>query len=79
MILDFGDCWYVVLDTDRDNDFEKLEMPSFLWIDCVEIEVCLEGVHGEDWLDAFVALVVLGRGEGVSGIRPPAVLVEKIL
>lgn len=41
--------------------------------------VCRGGVNGEEWFDVLVArLVVLVRGDGVSGIRPPAVRVEKI-
>ncbi len=41
--------------------------------------VCRGGVNGEEWLDALVArLVVRVRGDGVRGIRPPAVRVEKI-
>ena len=36
------------------------------------------GVKGDELLEAFVAtLVVLALGDGVSGILPPAVLVEK--
>ena len=36
-------------------------------------------MNGEEWFEVFVArLVVLVRGDGVNGIRPPAVLVEKI-
>ena len=42
-------------------------------------DVCRGGVKGEGWVSIFVArLAVLVRGEGVSGIRPPAVRVEKI-
>ncbi len=41
--------------------------------------VCRGGVNGEEWLDALVArLVVRVRGDGVRGIRPPAVRVEKM-
>lgn len=41
-------------------------------------EVCRGGVNGEEWFDALVArLVVRVRGDGVRGIRPPAVRVEK--
>lgn len=40
---------------------------------------CLGGVNGGVLLGAFDArLVVRVRGEGVSGIRPPAVRVEKM-
>ena len=40
---------------------------------------CLGGVNGEVLLDAFDArLVVRVRGEGVRGMRPPAVRVEKM-
>lgn len=36
-------------------------------------------MKGEEFEEIFVALLaVLARGEGVSGIRPPAVLVEKM-
>ena len=39
----------------------------------------LRGTKGEEWLEVFVAkLAVLARGDGVRGIRPPAVLVEKM-
>ena len=75
-MFDFGDCWYVVLETDLEIDLEKLEI-SFLCIDW--LEVCLGGVKGDDWEETFVAkLAALVRGDGVSGIRPPAVLVEKM-
>lgn len=37
------------------------------------------GVNGDDVFETLVAkLVVLVRGDGVSGKRPPAVRVEKI-
>ena len=37
------------------------------------------GVNGDEWLEVFMArLVVLVRGDGVSGIRPPAVRVENM-
>lgn len=37
------------------------------------------GVNGDEALEALVArLVVLVRGDGVSGMRPPAVRVEKM-
>lgn len=37
------------------------------------------GVNGDEVFETLVArLVVLVRGDGVSGIRPPAVRVEKI-
>lgn len=37
------------------------------------------GVNGDEVLETLVArLVVLVRGDGVSGIRPPAVRVEKM-
>ena len=36
-------------------------------------------MKGDEWFEASVArLVVLVRGDGVSGIRPPAVRVEKM-
>lgn len=41
--------------------------------------VCLGGVNGEELFGALTArLAVRVRGEGVSGMRPPAVLVEKM-
>ena len=45
--------------------------------------LCMDGrncgdVNGEECVVTFVArLAVLARGEGVNGIRPPAVFVEK--
>ena len=36
-------------------------------------------MNGEDWAEVFVTrLVVRVRGDGVRGMRPPAVLVEKM-
>lgn len=41
--------------------------------------VCRGGVKGEDWLEALVAkLVVRVRGDGVRGMRPPAVFAENM-
>jgi hypothetical protein len=40
---------------------------------------CLRGVNGEGVMGAFDAsFVVRLRGEGVRGMRPPAVRVEKM-
>lgn len=40
---------------------------------------CLGGLYGEALFDTVVAkLAVRVRGDGVRGIRPPAVMVEKI-
>lgn len=47
-----------------------MRVDSFVW---------RGGVNGDDVFDTLVArLVVLVRGDGVSGIRPPAVRVEKM-
>ncbi len=77
----FGDCLFLMMfdlgeyenfDTDLDTDLEKKAEGSRLWIDSPR------GVEGDDVVETFVtALVVRARGEGVRGIRPPAVLVEK--
>lgn len=40
---------------------------------------CRGGVNGEDWVGVLVArLIVRVRGDGVRGMRPPAVRVEKM-
>jgi hypothetical protein len=41
-----------------------------------EASWCLSGVYGEEFT-TFVLVVVRCRGEGVRGIRPPAIRVEK--
>ena len=74
-IFDLGDCAYANFDTERETDREKRLEGSGLCIDCEG----RGGVKGEELVETFVAtLVVLVRGEGVRGILPPAVLVEKM-
>lgn len=61
------------MDTDRDTDLEKKADGSRLCIDSPR-----RGVEGEEVVETLVAaLGARARGEGVKGIRPPAVLVEK--
>lgn len=77
-MLDFGESRQSV----RDVDLEKYE-DTLPYVDCDTMRVlsvvCRGGVNGEEWFEALVArLAVLVRGEGVSGIRPPAVRVEKM-
>lgn len=51
-------------------DCETMRVDSVVW---------RGGVNGDEVLETLVArLVVLVRGDGVSGIRPPAVRVEKM-
>jgi hypothetical protein len=72
-MLDLGE--YRNLETDRDTDLEKKAEGSR----CLCIDSPRRGVDGDEVLDTLVAtLVVRARGEGVNGIRPPAVLVEKM-
>ena len=78
-MLDFGESRYVVvLDVDlakKEGTLPQADCETILWLSVV----CRGGVNGEEWFEVFVArLVVLVRGDGVNGIRPPAVLVEKI-
>jgi hypothetical protein len=69
-MFDFGE--YANLDPDREMDLWKnAEGSRCLWMDS------RAGVEGEELVDRLVAaLVARARGEGVRGIRPPAVLVE---
>jgi len=62
------------LDTDLETEREKKVEGSDLWIDWS----FRGGVKGEEFVEMLVAtLVVLALGEGVRGILPPAVFVEK--
>ena len=73
-MFDLGDCWYANFETDRDTEREKIVAASGRWIDCAG----RGGVYGDEFVDMLVAaLVALIRGDGVSGMRPPAVLDEK--
>lgn len=78
-MFDFGDCWYGARDIERDIDRENSEEWSLLCIDCdgclFTSHDCRGGVKGEEWLEV-APLVVLARGDGVKGMRPPAVFVE---
>lgn len=45
----------------------------------LSVDCCLGGVKGDTLFETLLArLVVRVRGEGVRGIRPPAVRVEKM-
>ena len=77
-MFDFGESRNAcAFDVDRAKYEEKL-----FWVDCEGIRaasvVWRGGVKGEEWLEVLVArLVVRVRGDGVRGIRPPAVRDEK--
>ena len=74
-MFDFGVCAYANLETDLEIDLENAFEPSLL---CRE-RSARGGVNGEVSTETFVAtLVVLALGEGVNGIRPPAVFVLKM-
>jgi len=74
-MLDFGECAYANFETDLDTDLEKAVEVSRLCND----RSARGGVYGDDVDETLVAtLVVLARGEGVKGIRPPAVFVLKM-
>lgn len=74
-MFDLGDCAYANLDTDLDTDLENMDVASCLCID----RSGRGGVYGDEFMETFVAaLAALVRGDGVSGIRPPAVLVENM-
>lgn len=74
-MFDFGDCAYANLDTDLDTDREKMVDVSRLCMD----RSGRGGVKGDGVVETLVAmLVVLARGDGVKGIRPPAVFVLKM-
>ena len=78
-MLDFGESRnVVVLDVDLERKEDTLPYADWDTILFVSV-VCRGGVNGEEWFEVFVArLVVLVRGDGVNGMRPPAVLVEKM-
>ena len=74
-ILDFGESRCVVLDA----DFAKCDVrfPPYVDLDDLMLSlsnVFLSGVKGDELLFDIAAVRV--RGEGVKGIRPPAVRVE---
>ena len=59
----------MLLETDREK-----KVGSCLWIEAAG----RGGVNGVECVEALaVTLVVLALGEGVNGMRPPAVLEEK--
>jgi hypothetical protein len=60
------------LDTDLEIDLEK-NVGSDLWMDCS----FRRGVEGDELAETLDTLTVLCLGDGVRGIRPPAVLEEK--
>ena len=71
-MFDLGDCWHTEREIDRETDLENKVEWSLLWIDC---DGCLGGVNGEALVEAPLAALALG--EGVNGMRPPAVFVAK--
>lgn len=74
-MLDFGVCAYANFDTDLDTDRENIVVVSVLYID----RSGRGGVKGDEFVETLVAaLAVLVLGEGVNGMRPPAVLDEKM-
>jgi hypothetical protein len=63
------------LETDREVDRAKKVEASDLWIECS----LRRGVEGDDFAETLAGmLAVLLLGEGVRGILPPAVFVEKM-
>jgi len=76
-MLDFGESRCVLLEV----DFEKCDVrfPPYVDLDALALslsDALFSGVNGEElFIDKVVVRV---RGEGVKGIRPPAVRVEKI-
>lgn len=63
------------METDREIDREKKVEGSDLWIDWS----FRRGVEGDEVVETFWGmLVVLLLGDGVRGILPPAVFVEKM-
>ena len=78
-MFDFGESRYADFEVDLAKYCERLP----LYVDCdvarMPSDDCLGGVNGEELFEALVArLAVLVRGDGVRGIRPPAVRVEKM-
>ena len=64
-------------------EVERAKHDGFVAYGCegwrVASAFCRGGVKGEEWFETLVArLVVRVRGEGVRGMRPPAVRVEKM-
>ncbi len=78
-MFDFGDSRYADLEVDLAKYCDKL--PPYVDCDVARMlsDDCLGGVKGEELFETLVArLAVRVRGEGVRGIRPPAVRVEKM-
>ena len=73
-MLDFGESR-----CDLEVDLEKCEVkfPPYVDLDLMSSEPFLSGVNGDEWL-LKANVEVLVRGEGVKGIRPPAVRVENM-
>lgn len=73
-IFDFGESR-----CDLEVAFEKCDdkFPPYVALDLMSSDPFLSGVNGDEWL-LNASVVVLVRGEGVRGIRPPAVRVENM-
>ena len=73
-MLDFGESR-----CDLEVDFAKCDdkFPPYVDLDLMSSDPFLSGVNGDDWL-LKTSVVFLARGEGVRGIRPPAVRVENM-
>ena len=75
-MLDFGESRCEALDA----DFEKCDNRFPPYVDLEDVRAgslsdpFVSGVNGEE---LFCEIVVRARGDGVKGIRPPAVRVEK--
>lgn len=75
-MLDFGESRCDVLEA----DFAKCDdrFPPYVDLDALfSFSDFLSGVKGDEWL-LIAIFVVRVRGEGVNGIRPPAVRVENM-
>ena len=77
-MLDFGESRRAVLEADFENCDDKF--PTYVvFEDALMVspsKVFLSGVNGEELLND--SAVVCARGDGVNGIRPPAVRVENM-
>ena len=77
-MFDFGESlWGLEVDLEK----WAVKLPPYVEDEPVRIpsDVRCGGVNGEELQEACVAkLVVLVRGDGVRGTRPPAVRVEKM-
>ena len=77
-MLDFGESRCAVLEADFENCDDKFP-PYVVFEDALMVspsKVFLSGVNGEELLND--SAVVCARGDGVNGIRPPAVRVENM-